>query len=111
MACAFATTNRKPDIAAGAWRYLIAVQTVENVVFNCVPILSTAVRITIEMVPAMRAYSMAVVADSSRRKRATDTPMERSARFAQPGSSPAVMVFWYQFQQDDSERLAFMKWR
>jgi hypothetical protein len=36
--------------------YLIAVQAVENVVFNCVPILSTAVRIAIEMVPAMRAY-------------------------------------------------------
>jgi len=41
---------------------LIAIQTVENVVFNCVPILSTAARIAIEMVAAMRAYSMARMA-------------------------------------------------
>ena len=40
--------------------YLRAVQTVENVVFSCVPSLSTAARITIEMVQAMRAYSIAV---------------------------------------------------
>jgi hypothetical protein len=61
--CAFATTNRNSD--AGVCRYLIAAQTFANVVFNCVPILSTAARIAIEMVPAMRAYSMAVVATAS----------------------------------------------
>jgi hypothetical protein len=63
--CAFAATNRNSD--AGVCRYLIAAQTFENVMFNCVPILSTAARIAIEIVPAMRACSMAVVADSSRR--------------------------------------------
>jgi hypothetical protein len=40
-----ATTNRNFGSDAGACRYLMAVQTVDNVAFNCVPILSTAVRI------------------------------------------------------------------
>jgi hypothetical protein len=66
------------DIEHRPRRYLIAVQTVENVVFNCVPILSTAVRIAIEMVAATSAYSMAVAPDSSRRNRVIDTPMKRS---------------------------------
>jgi hypothetical protein len=39
-----------------------------NVAFNWVPMLLTAARITIESPPAIRAYSMAVAADSSARK-------------------------------------------
>jgi hypothetical protein len=46
-------------------RYLSAAETVENVVFNFVPIPCTAARITIETKPAMTAYSIAVAAVSS----------------------------------------------
>ena len=57
-------TARLWDIKTGtALTYLRAVQTVENVMFNCVPSLSTAARIAIEMVLATRAYSIAVAPD------------------------------------------------
>jgi hypothetical protein len=51
--------------------YFSALETLENVVFKPVPIDCTAATITIEMKPAIRAYSMAVAADSSSQNRLT----------------------------------------
>jgi hypothetical protein len=48
--------------------YLSWVETLVNVVFNWVPMPLTAATITIESPAAIRAYSMAVAADSSARK-------------------------------------------
>ena len=81
--------------------YLRAVQTVENVVFSCVPSLSTAARITIEMVPAMRAYSIAVAPDSSRMNRVMATVMEHSpADLLQPARN----ILEVQFLRDELDR-------
>jgi hypothetical protein len=88
----------------------MAVQTVENVVFNCVPILSTAARIAIVRVPAMRAYSMAVVADSSPEE-LSNGYSHGALLLAQPGCSLAVIVRRDQFLQNESDRMAFMNWR
>jgi hypothetical protein len=49
--------------------YLRAVETVENVVFNCVPRAATVAMIATAMPAAMRPYSMAVTPRSSFRKR------------------------------------------
>jgi hypothetical protein len=72
----------------------MAAQTFENVVFNCVPILSTAARIAIEMVPAMRAYSMAVVTGPT--KRASGCSCARWQR--PPRSGPAMSPKKSQFK-------------
>ena len=44
------------------------VETLVNIPFSVMPMLLTAATITIEMPPAIRAYSIAVAADSSAKK-------------------------------------------
>jgi hypothetical protein len=53
---------------------LSAVETLVNVVFKLVPSAATAAIIAIEMPAAIRPYSMAVAADSSRKNLVTRIP-------------------------------------
>jgi hypothetical protein len=61
-----------PPISAARYRiryYFNAVETLVKVAFSIVPMLLTATTITIDMPPAISAYSMAVAPESSLRKR------------------------------------------
>jgi hypothetical protein len=55
--------------------YLMPLATLENVVFRLVPIACTAPTITIEINPAIRAYSIAVAPDSLLQNRLTTCAM------------------------------------
>jgi len=97
-------TNRNPGIAVGVpsqhvWTvcsYLSAVETVLNVVFKFVPSACTVAMIATAMPAAMRPYSIAVAADSSRINLPMDLLIDCSCTlFTQPSAvSVAGTQLW-----------------